>query len=161
MKAPIFKFKNLDSTGLDRVPVNCLIVVEDSEDKPSQFLLKDKTGIDNTTRIRDIIDDVSKIELVGKDTIKKEVNSNTAANPGDLLFVDTSSNTVEITLPSNPKNFDRVEFIDSTSSFETNALIVKRGDNTHKIMGLEEDMTVNTKNISFGLIYKDGDWRLI
>jgi len=57
MKAPIFKFKNLDSTGLDRVPVNCLIVVEDSEDKPSQFLLKDKTGIDSTTRVRDIIDD--------------------------------------------------------------------------------------------------------
>jgi hypothetical protein len=77
---------------------------------------------------------------------------------GVRYAVDTSSNTVEATLPASPGTGNAVYFADAGGSFNTNNLTVGRNGNT--IMGLSEDLTVNTNNQSFGLVYNGSDWRV-
>lgn len=77
---------------------------------------------------------------------------------GVRYAVDTSSNTVEATLPASPSTGNAVYFADAGGSFNTNNLTVGRNGNT--IMGLSEDLTVNTNNQSFGLVYNGSDWRV-
>ena len=72
--------------------------------------------------------------------------------------IDTSSSPKTIVLPSNPQNYHVIEFLDINGTFDTNALTIAGNGST--IMGLAEDMVVDTKNIGFELIYIDGDWRL-
>ena len=64
-----------------------------------------------------------------------------------------------ITLPLLPSANDRVAVVDNTSSFSTNPLTIARNGQT--IMGLGQDMIVDTNNISFELIYNGTDWRII
>ena len=74
------------------------------------------------------------------------------------MAIDTTSGVITITLPSNPSNFQWIDFLDLKSKFETNNLIIAR--NGKNIMGLAEDMTINTNNESFRLVYINGDWRV-
>ena len=75
------------------------------------------------------------------------------------MLVDTSGGEVTVTLPASPANFDKVYFVDLKGTFDTNRLVVARNGKT--IMGLAEDMEVTSKNTSFGLIYYNGDWRVV
>ena len=77
---------------------------------------------------------------------------------GTRYAVDTSSNTITATLPSSPSTGDAVFFADAGGAFATYNLTVGRNSNT--IMGLSEDLTVNTNNQSFGLVYNGSDWRV-
>ena len=77
---------------------------------------------------------------------------------GVRYAVDTSSNTVTATLPGSPSSGDAVYFADAGGSFNSNNFTVARNGNT--IMGLSEDLTVNTNNQSFGLVYNGSDWRV-
>ena len=75
--------------------------------------------------------------------------------------VDTSSNSITATLPSNPNNFDVIGFVDLKGTFDTNNLIIAIPSGvSYTIMGLQEDMIVDVKNASFELIYYNGDWRV-
>ena len=73
--------------------------------------------------------------------------------------VDTSGGAKTITLPASPTEGDVINFFDAKGTFDTNNLTVARNGNT--IMGLGEDMVVDTKNISFGLMFINNDWRLV
>jgi len=79
---------------------------------------------------------------------------------GDRLMINTSSATVTITLPLNPTFGDTVRFVDAASTFDINVLTVNR--NGQPIMGDAADLTVNTRNAAFGLIYYNATygWRL-
>jgi len=86
------------------------------------------------------------------------ISDNYTAISNNFIYTDTSDGSVNITLPSEPVNNDRVCILDVKSSFDVNAVVVIR--NGKLIMGLDEDMTIDTKNISAELIYINGDWRL-
>jgi hypothetical protein len=79
---------------------------------------------------------------------------------GDRLMVNTSSATVTVTLPLNPTFGDTVKFIDAASTFDINVLTVNR--NGQPIMGDTADLTVNTRNAGFSLVYYNSTygWRL-
>ena len=83
------------------------------------------------------------------------------ASAGQLLFVDTSSNSVTVTLPATPREGEFVRFLDKKGNFDTNNLIIDR--NGEVIQGSATNLTVNTRNASFGLVYTDATdgWRLI
>ena len=76
------------------------------------------------------------------------------------LLIDTSVNTVTINLPSSPNTGEYIQFIDASGSFDTNNLTL--GRNGLKIMGLDENMTVATKNANFTLVYASASqgWRI-
>ena len=86
-------------------------------------------------------------------------SANYTAVAKDFIYADTSTASFTITLPLLPSANDRVAVVDNTSSFSTNPLTIARNGQT--IMGLGQDMIVDTNNISFELIYNGTDWRII
>lgn len=72
--------------------------------------------------------------------------------------VSTASNTVTATLPGSPSTGADIYFADGGGNNATNNFTVARNGNT--IMGLSEDLTVNTNNASFGLVYNGATWRV-
>jgi len=79
---------------------------------------------------------------------------------GDRIFVNTSSSPVTITLPPSPAIGDTVKFIDGAGTFDINALTINR--NGKAIMADLDDLTVNTKNAAFTLVFYNNTygWRL-
>ncbi|BCD61755.1 phage tail fiber protein [Nitratiruptor phage NrS-5] len=91
--------------------------------------------------------------------VAQVVTSNITASSFHRYLVDTSGGTKTITLPSSPANYDEIYFVDLKGTFDSTHLTIAR--NGKNIMGLAEDLIADTKNVSFGLIYYNGDWRLI
>jgi hypothetical protein len=87
-------------------------------------------------------------------------NSAYTAVAGDRLMVNTSAGSVTVTLPSSPVLGDTVRFIDAAGTFDFNAMSVDR--NGQAIMGDNDNLTVNTRNAAFTLVYYNATygWRL-
>jgi hypothetical protein len=83
----------------------------------------------------------------------------TAVN-NDRLMVDTSGGAFTITLPASPAIGDTIRFMDVAGTFNTNNLTIAR--NGSVIMSDAQNMTVNTKNASFSLVFSNATygWRL-
>jgi len=78
-------------------------------------------------------------------------NSNFTTEARKNYFIDTSSNTVDATLPSSATIGDEIHFVDVSGTFDTNNLTVLR--NSHKIQGLAQDMAVAVERAGFTLVY--------
>jgi hypothetical protein len=74
----------------------------------------------------------------------------TAVN-NDRIFANTSSAAFAITLPATPNVGDNVRIIDVLGTFGTNNLTVNR--NGSNIMGLAENMTLDTNYEAKGFVY--------
>jgi hypothetical protein len=85
-------------------------------------------------------------------------NANAVNN--DRLLVNTSATPITITLPASPALGDQIRFIDAAGTFDINNLTINR--NGQLIMGEADNMTVNTKNAAFSLVYYNSTygWRL-
>jgi len=81
------------------------------------------------------------------------ISGNTSAVAGVTYACDTSGGAFTLTLPSTPSAGQFVGVIDSSESFNTNALTIARNGNN--IMLLAENMTVQTKAVAFNLVYID------
>jgi len=93
-----------------------------------------------------------------KDFVYVSKNANYTAVTKDFIYADTSTASFTITLPATPLANDVIAILDNTSSFDTNPLVIARNGNS--IMGLAEDMIVNTKNVSLELIFNGTEWRI-
>ena len=89
-----------------------------------------------------------------------DTDSPYAVTSNTRLLVDTTNAAVTVNLPGSPAVGDYVEIVDVAGKFDTNNLVV--GRNSQKIMGLDEDMTVETVNASFRLVYANATsgWRI-
>ncbi len=84
--------------------------------------------------------------------------SNFNASSNTSYCVDTAGGAVTATLPASPANNDTILFV-SCSNYSTNNLIIGRNGNT--VQGLAADMTVNTDNASFNLVFITSyGWRM-
>lgn len=79
------------------------------------------------------------------------VQANTSITSGDYVFVDTTSSSITITLPSTPALSDTVKIVDYAGTFATNNCTIAR--NSSKIMSLSEDLIISTNNASVQLTY--------
>lgn len=79
---------------------------------------------------------------------------------GNGYLVDTSGGTSTATLPASPNTGEQIMFADMAGTFQTNALTIGRA--SLKIMGLSEDLIVNTQYAAFGLVYSGATngWRI-
>jgi len=97
--------------------------------------------------------------LLTANTAGVAFTSSVNANMVDTNTTANKAGPITVTLPASPSENDVIGFLDAKGTFDTNSLSIAR--NGKLIMGLAQDMVVNTKNISFELIYINGDWRLI
>jgi hypothetical protein len=84
--------------------------------------------------------------------------ANYTAVSGNRIVANTSGGAFTITLPASPSAGNYVEISDGGGAFQTNNLTISR--NGSAIMGLSEDMTLSTNNISVGLVYNGTTWRI-
>ena len=78
--------------------------------------------------------------------------SNTAV-AGEGYFIDTTSNTHTVTLPSSPSIGDKIAIKDYAGTFGTNNLTI--GRNGNNIQGVANDSLINTNRASIILVYSD------
>lgn len=79
---------------------------------------------------------------------------------GELLWIDTTSNAITVTLPPNPSEGATIRFVDVSRNFDVNALTIDR--NSRLIQGDADNMTVNTPGAAFDLVYYNETfgWRI-
>ncbi len=80
---------------------------------------------------------------------------------GQDLMVDVSAGAVSLLLPASPTILDQpINVMHVAGTIADNPIVIK--GNGQKIMGLLEDMTVDTANASFGLAFCDSvsGWRI-
>ena len=81
---------------------------------------------------------------------------------GDRIIVDTDGNPAyNLTLPAAPVSGDTVSFFDGGGNCGTvNVTILRNGNN---VMGLAQDLAIDTDNASFDLVYYNASkgWRIV
>ena len=77
--------------------------------------------------------------------------SNFTAVEGNGYYVDTSSNTVTVTLPSSPSAGHQISIVDYAKNSATNNIIVN--PNGNKIIGVAVNTTISENGISLTLVY--------
>jgi len=132
-------------------------------------IIRDYIEKDRGTAPTAVVDAVNSTDAVNKGQLDSALasvsvtynnaSSNVTAVAKDYLKLDTTTAPITVTLPIAPVENDEIAFLDVKGTFDVNALTI--GANGNTIMQLAEDMIVNTKNISFSLIYTNSDWRLI
>lgn len=92
--------------------------------------------------------------------INVDVTGSVTAIASQLLWINTSSTGITVTLPANPSKGDTIRFVDVANTFDTNNLTIAR--NGLPIMGGAADLTVNTEGAAFDLVYYDATqgWRI-
>jgi hypothetical protein len=85
----------------------------------------------------------------------------TTASAGEGYFIDTTSNTHTINLPSSPTQGDEVTIVDYAGTFGTNKVTV--GRNGSNIDGVAVDGTLATERLNVRFVYIDATqgWRAI
>ena len=84
-----------------------------------------------------------------------EMDSNSNAYLGDKIFINSTS-SFTITMPANPTVGAGISFMDGVGLCGTNNTTINR--NGKKIVGLDQDFTVETNNAAFDLIYQGTDY---
>lgn len=160
-KKVIYSFDDTSSVGLETLPLNSLILIEDSDGNgtPKQLLLNDKTGITVATTIGDLLSTLTALWNPATSTSSFSTKTaNYTAVPGDYIYADTTGGAYTITLPVSPTGQDTVKILDNTSNFGTTALTVARNGET--IMGLAEDIFLDVNSKEYKFIYNGTDWRV-
>lgn len=105
------------------------------------------------------------MEPIYKSRLRHQLKGNTdspiAAVAGDDLMIDVTDGPVTVVLPASPAITDApINLIHVDGDIVANPITIDRNGN--RIMGLQEDMTVDVENGSFGLVYCDAlrGWRV-
>ena len=89
---------------------------------------------------------------LGTDWQSAPKTTNFVAVAGEGYFVDTTSNTVTVTLPTSPSSGDEIIFQDYAGTFTTNKIILTSSD---KIQGSTNDFLNSTNNATINLVYQN------
>lgn len=103
------------------------------------------------------------IDLTGLNIIRNEIKTSSfTAVPGGDYMVNSSGGNVVITLPANPSILDAPINVTHIGGSLASGQAITVARNGHRIMGLTEDLQVDTANASFSLMYADATrgWRL-
>lgn len=92
--------------------------------------------------------------------VNVDVTGPVTAAPSQVLWVNTTSAAISVTLPATPAKGDTIRVIDVANTFDTNALTLLR--NGQNIMSVADNLTVSTEGAAFDLIYYDATrgWRI-
>jgi hypothetical protein len=130
------------------------------------FINNQSMGDYNLTDVADAINETDAVNLRQLQTMSSAenwtvVSVNTLAVNKSSTFVNTLTGSVTITCPASPVLNNYFVVGDYASSFNTNPCIINR--NGSNIMGLAENMIINTDNSTVKLVYIDSvqGWKVI
>ena len=102
----------------------------------------------------------SAVSLGGSTTIATKIDWQSSIKTGDFTavsgegyFINTTSTTITMTLPSSPSAGDIVSFKDYANTFDSNALTIGRAGSN--INGLAQDGLVSEEGIAVTVVYAD------
>ena len=87
------------------------------------------------------------------------VSSNYTIKKDEMVFVDTTTSSITITLPASPVNGDVFKVVDGKKNSETNNIIVARNGNT--IDNKSEDLIINYNGYGLLFVYDNGNYHII
>ncbi len=100
-RKPTFSFNDTDEVGIDQVPLNALILIEDDSEpangtgSPKLIYLNDKTSIDGATTISELLALTTQWNEVGGGSLSRSVYNFTATAAQTVFTItyDTATNT--------------------------------------------------------------------
>ena len=107
-----------------------------------------------TTKLtRDNIDNLKNLSVAWQSVITADGSTNTNVESGKGYFIDTTSATHTVVLPTNASIGDIISIKDYAGTFGSNALTINR--NGHNIQGVAFNNEINTNRASISLFYVD------
>ena len=158
IKKPIYTFSNIASTGLDKVPLNSIVCIEDGDVYGKGLLMQliDKTGITSSSTVAEAFLSENSHKFI-ENNIYFESSSDFTAQRDVYYFVEAASD-LTITMPLSPIINSKFTVLDSLGMFGTYVITMTRNGNT--IMGIDEDMTLDVVNKEYKFIYTGTTWRV-
>src|SRR6056300_279025 len=92
-------------------------------------------------------------DISWQSVITADGSTATSAVAGNGYFIDTTSATHTLTLPSSPSIGDKIAIKDYAGTFATNNLTI--GRNGNNIQGVANDSQISTNKASLILVYSD------
>lgn len=89
----------------------------------------------------------------------QQFNSDFTAILNTIHSVDTTSNQVNVTMPSNPSNGDWVGFLDDKATFDTNSVNLLY-DGTNQIHYEPEGLNLDAPNLNVKFVFNNNNWVL-
>ena len=86
------------------------------------------------------------------------ITEDTTISNRDIIYADTSSNAITLTLPAAPNQFDKVTIIDIEGNFSSNPVTIN--PNGNPIMGSNSNIVLGTSNVKFEIVFVN-EWRVI
>lgn len=169
VRKPTYSFDGTSSTGLDQVPLNGVILIEndgDGVDSPKLIYLYDTTGITSSTTVNTLLTTMDDQwgELGGGgggafDEVFIEVSANYSPSVGEFLLCSTSGTTLAedataytITLPASPADKAILYLMDMSGNAQNRPVLVDR--NTKNINGKAENLTIDLSFFDIKLVYE-------
>ena len=150
--------KDLEATLVGDVTGNVTGTVSDISNHDTDALAEGASNLYYTdTRVANYLSNAG----ITAQPVWAEITSSTiTATVGDRMIIDTSSQTVTVTLPSSPSLGDEVRIIDGSGNAATNNITITSSDN---INGSSSDLIVDANGAGFGLVYYNSTrgWILI
>ena len=87
------------------------------------------------------------------------MNSDFIASPGNVYYVNTTDNPVNLILPYNPNHGNWFDVVDDKDTFHLNSVTVQTHHN-YTINYEHNDLELDTKSLSLRFLYRNGDWNI-
>lgn len=102
----------------------------------------------------------SKNRTSSPEEVQADITANTTLVANNCYFVNTTSGSVTLTLPTLPTAGDYVDIIDAYAKFDTNNCVVNPSGDGSTVGGFSDNLTLNLGQVNIRLQYSPGknDW---
>ena len=163
-RKPLYQFKTPSDTGIDKVPLKRVVVLESTN---IQYIKDNNTGLTASSTLQDAIDNGNLVAISGGGNgfNVRYVSTNDTPSPNDLLVCETLGSTLStgqtaytITLPATPANGDIILIMDGSGNAQNRPILVDRNGNN--IDGVADDLTCDVNYFDIKLVFESGNWSL-
>ena len=164
-RKPLYQFSSASDTGIDKVPLKRVVVVEDSNE---QYIKDNNTGLTASSTVQDAIDNGNLVLITGgsgNGFNVRYINGNDSPSANDLLVCETLGSTLTtgntaytITLPASQSNGDIILIMDGSGNAQNRPLLVD--GNGNNIDGVADNLTCDVNYFDIKLVFNSGNWSL-
>jgi hypothetical protein len=91
--------------------------------------------------------------------VNKHTTDDIDANAFEIIWCDTTDNTISVTLPDSPNDYDIITIVDEKYTAENNNINVARNGNN--IDNKDEDLSIDINGSYITLKFYSNNWYII